>query len=232
MDHFSILVMAREPAPGRVKTRLSPPLSHQLASYLYEAMLSDTIDIVISLKGAGMYLFVEPQNSPYFDRYGGMGISILPQSGINLGEKMENAAKLVWEQSKNPLIIIGTDIPLLTPSIITRSVAMLESTDIVIGPCDDGGYYLIGMRDFTSVPFQQIPWSTDRVLKSTIAKLEEGALSFSFTEELFDIDTARDIEKYVQHIAKKPNTPLLRTRFSRAAIKLSPHLGSLLSPGA
>jgi rSAM/selenodomain-associated transferase 1 len=223
--------MAKEPAPGSVKTRLTPPLTYHIGAYLYEAMLSDTIDILISLSPAKKHLFIEPENSRYFEKYGDMGIKIFPQSGSDLGEKMEHAARLVIEQTGLPTVIIGTDIPLLTPSIILNSVSMLSKTDVVIGPCDDGGYYLIGLKNFTPIPFQGIAWSSKRVLRTTISNLKKGKLSYTLTEKLFDIDTAGDIEKHVRYMEQHQGIDISRTRFSRAAMKLYPHLERLLRPG-
>lgn len=223
--------MAKEPVPGKVKTRLTPPLSHQLGSYLYEAMLADSMDILLSLRDAKKYLFIEPGDSAYFERYRGTDITIFPQSGNNLGEKMKRAAKLVFELAGCPLVIIGTDIPFLTPEIITHAVSMLKNNDVVIGPCEDGGYYLIAMRRFTHVPFQGIPWSSNEVLGITSSKLKKEKLTVYFGERLFDIDTAGDIKTHISRLDKHPYSPILRTRFSRAALKLRHHLDHLPGTG-
>ena len=231
LHRFSVLAMAKEPVPGRVKTRLTPPFTPHVGAYLYEAMLSDTIDVLISLKEAKKYLFIEPQSSRYFDKFHVSGITIFPQSGRDLGEKMLGAVKLVMAQTGLPAIIVGTDIPLLRASTIINSVSLLSRADVVLGPCDDGGYYLIGLKKFTPLPFLGVPWSTDRVLRKTVSHLRAERLSYALTEKLFDIDTAGDIGKHINFIGENRGDVISRTRFSRVAMKLHTHLGQLLEPG-
>lgn len=228
MIHCAIVAMGKEPIPGAVKTRLSPPLSHRECSTLYEAMLFDTIDTISSLKYQKKYLFFDPPQSRYFDRFQEMGIAAYPQEGAELGEKMGRAAQFVAHATGTPVVIIGTDIPLLTPSIITRAVSMLEDTDAVIGPCEDGGYYLIGLKTFTDIPFRCIPWSTEEVTVTTISRLAANGLSCALTETLFDIDIPNDIEKHISYLKENPGRNTEKSRFSKEAMRIYPELKAFL----
>ena len=216
---YSIIIMAKEPVPGKVKTRLSPSIPPSEATMLYEAMLLDTVDILLSLKVKGKFIFYAPPHSTYFERFARLPITILPQSEGDLGLKMRDAFHAVMESSGKPAIIIGTDIPLLTGATIENAARILESTDIVIGPCVDGGYYLLGMKEYSPSLFEGISWSTQTVLHDTLGAAEILGKGWALTDQLFDIDVAEDLGRLMDFL-KGPRGYIFEGRRSVKEAKL------------
>ncbi len=209
--------MAKEPTAGRVKTRLSPPLSREVGADIYKAMLLDAADLLAASGAKNKFLFFDPPESLYFRRFEEWGITIRPQSMGDLGIRMEKAFQEVMTRHQEAALIIGTDIPLLTEIIIEEAVSNLKESDMVIGPSEDGGYYLLGMNKFTEIPFKGIHWSSDMVLQETKKKLDDAAISFTLTDTLSDIDSFLDIKKYTLMMEKGKGKIACGTRFREKA---------------
>ncbi len=229
MKKFAVIAFSKEPKPGTVKTRLSPQIPPEGAAYIYEALLWDTIDILIALKEAEKYIFFTPDDSSYFLDLERSGFRVIPQTSGSLGDRMAKAISLIIEETGLPAMITGTDCPLLSPALIRKCASLFETHDAVLGPSEDGGYYLIGLKTFTPRPFENIPWSTDRVFSTTLEALEKNGLKVATGEMLFDVDRPEDIIKYARLLEeKKLPDEFKRRRFAKAALKLSPHLLHLL----
>lgn len=122
------------------------------------------------------------------------------QSDGDLGEKMASAFREELTEKNYTTLIIGTDCPFVTNGILEKAYLALESSDFVLGPAKDGGYYLLGMREFHPSVFTGIPWSTEAVLSLTINRIKELNLSYSLLEELNDVDTVEDWKEWKQMI--------------------------------
>lgn len=122
------------------------------------------------------------------------------QSDGDLGEKMASAFREELTKKNYKTLIIGTDCPFVTNGILEKAYLELEKSDFVLGPAKDGGYYLLGMREFHSSVFTGIPWSTEAVLSLTINRIKELNLSYSLLEELNDVDTVEDWKEWKQMI--------------------------------
>ncbi|MBK8550842.1 MAG: TIGR04282 family arsenosugar biosynthesis glycosyltransferase [Ignavibacteria bacterium] len=116
------------------------------------------------------------------------------QKGSDLGEKMYNAIEFVLKEVPGKVILTGVDIPGLDFQIITEAFERLSQNDIVIGPANDGGYYLIGMKTPVKFLFENMQWSNENVLKNTIDRLKKEKMSFYLLEKLCDIDNADDLK--------------------------------------
>ncbi|RMG61083.1 MAG: glycosyltransferase [Deltaproteobacteria bacterium] len=229
MSEYSVIVFCREPEPGKVKTRLSPVIPPVHAAYLYEALLSDAVDILLSLDEADKYLFHTPNESTFFDRYRSFGIKVVPQGEGDLGERIARAMRSVLERGRGPAVVVGSDIPLLTADIIRQAVSLLSRHDVVVGPSRDGGYYLIAASSFHPGLFSEIPWSTEIVLEETLKKCRSLNLSWTLLGELQDIDRPEDLLSFVEELRSGSfPEPVRRRRFSRAAEGLYPYLLRLL----
>ncbi|MBC7880641.1 MAG: TIGR04282 family arsenosugar biosynthesis glycosyltransferase, partial [Anaerolineae bacterium] len=153
----AILIMAKAPQPGQVKTRLCPPLTPAQACACHEAFLLDTLSLVRS-SGAVSYLaysgsqdwFV--QHCPDFQRFA--------QQGQDLAERLDHALQSVLSEQQ-PVLCIGSDSPHLPLNLLNLATTWLENYDVVLGPAQDGGYYLIGMNQFHDL-FLGMPMSTHR----------------------------------------------------------------------
>jgi len=193
-----LILFGRYPEPGRVKTRLIPYLgaagAAQLQKYLTEKV-TQTARAISYL--SDIYFFYEGGSKKYFKKWLGKDIFYARQSGQHLGERMKNAIISVRNKGYKRAVLIGTDILNVTPEHIKKAFYELEKRELVIGPSDDGGYWLIGMdlrKPFLEV-FDGIEWGTEKVLSQSVDIIKRANKSFQFLETLTDIDTIQDIKK-------------------------------------
>ena len=116
-----------------------------------------------------------------------------PQEGNYLGERMANAFSKAFSLGAEKAVIIGTDCIDISNDLISETFATLDITDVILGPAEDGGYYLLGLKKLIPEIFNNIDWSTDRVLNQTLKTLREKGLRFQLLQTLKDIDTANDL---------------------------------------
>ncbi len=173
-----------------VKTRLAKDTSKDFALNFYKKCVTKTINEV-KKTSLPYYLFWFPEPME-------QSKNSFSQKGKNLGERMYNALNTVFSFGFNNAIIIGTDIPDLNKEIILKSFKKLEKYDYVIGPCFDGGYYLIGCgrEKLNYNIFSDILWSSDKVLENTENKLKKSGFKYFFLKKLMDIDEAEDFFNY------------------------------------
>jgi rSAM/selenodomain-associated transferase 1 len=191
----ALLVMARAPVPGRVKTRLLPDLNPEQCASLSLAFLKDAIALAGQLPLYTPFLAYTPGNSSKLFR--GLvpsGMELVPQTLGDLGERMNQLIVTMEIRDYSPVILIGTDIPFLQPDTLQSAISELEHVDICLGPSRDGGYYLLGMNRSDERIFRNIKWSTPDVLKQTMRNAQEARLSVSLLEEYSDIDTFDDLQ--------------------------------------
>ncbi len=191
-------MFAKQPLPGRVKTRLTPPLSPDQAAELYRCMLDDTLAKVAELPDTVRLLMYEeqPGAADYF-RQTATGCRLHPQCGDDLGERMANAFGLAFAKGYQAAVIIGTDSPDLPLSLIVAAFRKLEQTDIdaVYGPSEDGGYYLLGLKRVYAELFRDIPWSSVGVLEKSLARAERTGIQTELLPPWYDVDTAADLQR-------------------------------------
>lgn len=187
----AIIVFLKPIVPGRVKTRLAKEVGDLHACHIYKKMIEYTA-VVINPLHADLYLFYdefEDNTQQFFLNKK----QICLQQGNDLGARMENAFQYVFQMKYDHVLIIGSDCPMLTSTIINQAFEELESANVVIGPATDGGYYLLGLRQCFENIFKGISWSTDSVLSQTIDILKEEKISFQLLPELSDVDTLHDL---------------------------------------
>ena len=185
-----LMIFVKNPKKGRVKTRLAEKVGDRKALELYEAMLKHTKKITEPLPY---------QKMVYYDRYieegdlweGSSYLKALQPSG-DLGRKMASAFKGNFIDY-HKLVIIGSDCPELQTSDIQAAFDVLNDHDFVIGPAEDGGYYLLGMKWFSPSLFKHINWSTSTVLEETIKTINRICGSYYLLRTLNDIDTYEDL---------------------------------------
>ncbi len=187
--------MAKAPVPSKVKTRFTPPLKPEAASYLYQNFLLDKIEQVKNIE-ARRFISYTPQTSlAFFRSITPAGFSLISQEGADLGERLANVSKGLFAQGAEKVVMLDSDTPNLPTAYIKEALSLLDEVDVVLGPCEDGGYYLIGMRSFMPELFTGIPWSTSRVAELTIMKAHELGLTVSLLHRWYDIDTAIDLRR-------------------------------------
>jgi rSAM/selenodomain-associated transferase 1 len=190
--------MAKAPLPGTVKTRLVPPLTAEQAAELYRALLLDQFEHLRQIGGAERYVFYTPADAEKILRdLGGADYAYRPQSGDDLGARMEQVFADLWRLGHRNIVLIGSDLPALPLEILCEAFTSLSTAEhrVVIGPSRDGGYYLIGMNQPTPEIFANMTWSHDRVLADTTARLDGLGLSYSILQSWFDLDVAEDFQR-------------------------------------
>lgn len=194
----ALILMSRAPIAGKTKTRLESHLKKEECSELHKAFLKDINLKLLNLKKINskidLYLsFTPEENQSLFSEIIDNSFTRLPQQGKNLGEKMFNSLNDAYQISNLPVIIIGSDIPLLDIDILTEALAGLKERDLVIGPSDDAGYYLIGMKEPQKFLFDFETWGNSAVLNRTIKEASKHNLKTHFLPELSDVDTFKEL---------------------------------------
>ncbi|MFV1882993.1 MAG: TIGR04282 family arsenosugar biosynthesis glycosyltransferase [Balneola sp.] len=190
----TVKVFIKNPEKGKVKTRLAATLGDEEAVRVYKLLLSYTRGVVLKMevqKEVWYSGFID-----YEDEWDGNVFSKKLQRGQDLGERMKEAFKKSFEEgSSKYVVLIGSDCAELTQEILEEAFRKLKTNELVLGPAEDGGYYLIGMSKFLPDIFDEIEWSTRQVFSKTISKAEQAGLNFALLPELSDVDTVEDWEK-------------------------------------
>lgn len=190
----ALIIFARNPIRGKVKTRLAATLGEDKALSIYQSLLEHTVQITHQLPcdryvfyADGISLNDHWSDDKYFKK---------SQAGENLGARMLDAFHTLFQESYEQVLIIGTDCFELTQDILENAFTILKKHEVVIGPSFDGGYYLLGMRQLYPFLFEEIAWSTNTVYSSTIQQLEMHKISYDTLPILNDIDTEEDWKEY------------------------------------
>jgi len=184
----ALIIFVKNLPYGQVKTRLAAILGHDQAFEVYKILLQHTREISLTIN-ADKFLFYNEKIDN--DEWPGI-VESQVQQGDDLGKRMQNAFEYLFNKKYEKVVIIGSDSMELTDSIIEQSFSELNRTDVVIGPARDGGYYLLGLKENNPLLFENIEWSTSRVLEQTIKVCNENNLDFSMLALLNDIDEAED----------------------------------------
>jgi len=200
-----LIIFAREPLVGTVKTRLARDLgSHRTATDLYAAMLADVLAAAATLDDTRLLVFWALQNgaAPPFPSL--PRLEMYEQRGGDLGERMANAFEEAFASGCRACCIIGSDAPDLPTEYILRAFTLLErdQAEAVFGPADDGGYYLLGLRSLPQQLFEDIAWSSDEVLRISLERARLSGLRTSLLPPWRDIDTAGDLEAFLNRPAR------------------------------
>lgn len=186
------MVFAKAPIAGVAKTRLIPALGKQGAADLHGQLLDHTLAWASNGCADIVQLWSPDVEHPVLLQ---TQMPLFSQCGDDLGQRMAHAFEHALESAK-AAVIIGTDCPALTKDIVAEAFAALESgSDVVLGPAEDGGYYLIGLKHAAPELFAGIEWGGDRVFVDTIAKLEQAQLSCHALPTLWDVDRPEDLQR-------------------------------------
>jgi len=210
----ALALLAKEPSPGRVKTRLSPALSPIEAARLASCLLEDTAGEMSRLGSVRRYLFLDPPESVGRLEGGAFaGFERHPQKGADLGARMQDAASRAFREGARRVVIVGADCPALEAGRVRRAFRELrEGAGAVFGPSADGGYYLVGLASPDARLFEGIPWSTGAVLRETTARCRASCTTFSFLQQERDVDTYEDLLALGKRVAARAHPRCPRTR--------------------
>ena len=211
------ILFARTPAPGRVKSRLWTHLTQEDACRLHCAATNDTLALLDrSLPGARKWLFLseEPEGAELagatkalsFDVPAGFGCTV--QEGTGLGERMGGAFQRAFASGARRVVIFGSDSPTLPATVVRQAFERLaDANDLVLGPTEDGGYYLIGCRRFDGGLFEGVEWSTPLVFAQTRANAERLGYRIAVLEKWFDLDEWKDVERVMEDVRRSVPLP-------------------------
>ena len=191
-----ILLFVKYPKTGYVKSRLSTHIDKKFVVTLYKSFVEDTIDNLKDLDCDILVCFYPPEKREYFKNWIGSSYQYLPQDGEDLGERMKNCFLKGFDLGFEKLLVIGSDSPDLPKTIVKDAFYNLDKNDCVIGPCKDGGYYLLGFTNqkFSQNIFSDIPWSTKEVLEKTKHLLKNNFLKIYELPIWQDVDTIDDLK--------------------------------------
>lgn len=192
----ALVVMAKEPLTGLVKTRLSPYLTPAEAATLYDCLLVDIVTKIANFRRNGFWIAFTPEGEEYFRRTF-INRSLLAQRGNDLGERLHHVFVDLFHMGYEEIIVTDSDSPTVPISSIKQAYKHLgiEGYDVVLGPSSDGGYYLIGLKRPLAELFRHIPWSTERVLQRTLARADRLGLKVALLPPAFDIDVKEDLNR-------------------------------------
>ena len=192
-NNSALLIFIKNIEKGKVKTRLAATVGDDRALEIYQALLEHTRKIATAID-VERYLFYS-QFIEENDEWSKEDFQKVVQTDGGLGDKMAAGFQHAFQHHKK-VVIVGSDCASLTEKIVQDAFDILENKDFVIGPAIDGGYYLIGMRQFFPEIFQNIEWSTDAVFPDTVGIIEGMDKTYGLLPELSDIDYEEDWEKY------------------------------------
>ncbi len=207
---IALVLMAKEPVAGFVKTRLVPPLDPGGARALAEAMLLDSIARLASFGDCDRWIAYAPEAArAYFERVTFSELSIMPQSGGDLGCRMRAIVEARAGVDRGGVIVIGSDLPTLPAAYVQSAVESLrDGSNLVLGPTEDGGYYLIGLARPASGLFEAIAWSTPRVLEQTLERARSTGLEPDLLPSWYDVDDLVGLARLRADLARTPSEDL------------------------
>jgi rSAM/selenodomain-associated transferase 1 len=207
----ALIVVAKRPAPGKTKTRLCPPLTPDLASALYESFLFDTLDQMRQVTNSH-HVIAYLDERDYFQHLA-PDFELIPQEGHDLGERLDRALTSYLSRGYERAVIMDSDSPTLPPHYLSRAFDVLaDGADVVLGPCDDGGYYLIGIKSPTPRLLREVHMSTPTVAAETIALAKEEGLNLISLPTWYDVDDAASLSRLRQEIETLHPSVAVHTR--------------------
>jgi len=192
-----LLIFIKYPFPGTVKTRLSPELTPEQGAAFYRALAEEIVRVNASGAGYESIVCFSPENALREVRsWLGPDVRLWSQLGNDLGERQFHAIRRALEVGYSKAALIGSDCPTMAPGDIEAAFASLSENDVVVGPCEDGGYYLIGATSPIESIFEGISWGTEHVLSQTLDKARQAGLTLGLLGPKYDIDSYSDLERY------------------------------------
>ena len=194
MAGSALVVFLKHPRPGAVKTRLAAAIGAEAAADLYRALAERALEATTPLaEDFERLVFFDPPESLPQMREWLPGVRLLAQSGHDLGARMADAFARAFARGASRVAIVGTDAPGVSRATVTEALSALDTADVVIGPADDGGYYLIALRAPRPELFAGIEWSTPGVRGQTLALAAAAGVSVRELGRLRDVDTLDDL---------------------------------------
>lgn len=206
----ALAVMAKAPRPGKVKTRLSPPLTPEQAAALNICFIRDTTDnihqVTEASNSSGIVAYTPVGDEDAFNELLPAGFQLIGQRGDGFGERLLFACDDLFACGFSSVCLIDSDSPTMPQAALLHAVALLErpADRVVLGGSDDGGYYLIGLKQAHRRLFELIDWSTERVFTQTLERASEIGLKAELLQTWYDVDDAATLERLRHELLAVP----------------------------
>ncbi|MSP12865.1 MAG: glycosyltransferase [Chloroflexi bacterium] len=201
----ALLVIAKRPAAGLTKTRLSPPLSPAEAALLYEGFLRDTLDLVRQVPHVTRLVAYLPREAHGYFSQLAPDFQLVLQAGKDLGERLDNALTDCLTRDFDQAVIMDSDSPTLPAPYLAQAFDCLCESDVVFGPCEDGGYYLLGLNRPQPRLLREVEMSTSHVLTDSLAIAQQQNLRVSLLPTWYDVDTVQELDRLEQELVSAPH---------------------------
>ena len=215
MSDAALAIMAKLPTTGQAKSRLSPPLTLAQAAMLYEAMLLDTIKLTARLEGVRLAIAITPPEAvEYFREISPPETALLPVTGGDIGDCLDQTLERLLAAGHARALALNSDGPTLPITYLRQALTELRDReiDVVLGPSEDGGYYLIGLKQPEPGLFEGIAWSTAQVAAQTVTKAEAMGLRVAQLPPWYDVDTVADLARLQVELRTLPDRAVPHTR--------------------
>jgi uncharacterized protein len=226
-----LVIMAKAPRVGSVKTRLAANLSPQQVTELYACLLNDTIHLAQALHQVGIAIMCPESDVEDLSRSVTQEVPILSQTGRGLAAGLTSVFAHFTNSGRQRVIAFNSDSPHLPASVLEGAFDVLETCDLVIGPTHDGGYYLVGAKASHPALFEDDRMGTTSALETLMGRARKLQLSAGFTEPFYDVDVASDLTRLAAELqvapTRAPQTAACLKELARVAAHLRPSAGSL-----
>lgn len=200
----ALVVMAKAPQAGRVKTRLAPPLSLDAAATLAVALLTDTMRLAITLSGIRIVIVCARGDAPLIRRFVPDRVDIVEQLGSGLAAALASTFDRFLAAGYQKVIAFNSDSPHVARETIADAFAALDTVDLVVGPTEDGGYYLVGAKTAWPDLFNTTQLGTSRALDALTTRAAELNLQVASCAPTFDVDLPADLARLSQELRDAP----------------------------
>jgi rSAM/selenodomain-associated transferase 1 len=216
-----LIVMTKQPIPGQVKTRLAATLGESAAAELYEAFLRDTLNLAEDLPSTDLLISFSPAEADAYYRELAPTANLVAQPDGDLGRRLSNAFYRAFGLGYRRVVVIGSDSPHLRITRLEEAFASVRKGTVVIGPSEDGGYYLLGLGSPAEQLFDEIEWGGDQVFAQTIRQAGVMGLETAVLPHEFDVDTVEDLVKLDAFLRTSQNVGCDRTRSKLRSLPLA-----------
>jgi len=203
----AVLVFAKSARPGHVKTRLRTELTAREAADVHLACVRDTVRMIGSVGGARKWLLVAGGRKAAKELAESVALNprwrLALQTGRDLGGRLDFALHMAFAGGARKVVVVGTDTPWMGADRIYCAFQLLDRADVVLGPTQDGGYYLVGARRVVPEMFRGIAWGSRRVLQQTLRALRKSGASVRLLRRDFDLDRPADLRRAWRLLRKK-----------------------------
>ncbi|HFQ93149.1 MAG TPA: glycosyltransferase [Anaerolineae bacterium] len=217
MKRKALLVMAKRPYPHKTKTRMIPALTAQEAADLYACFLQDVLALVRSLPGVTPFIAYAPaddETRSYFQE-AAPDFGLVPQIGADLGARLDGVLTHCLQDGYTQVVAMNSDSPTLPAAYLAQALTRLDdpAVDVTLGPCEDGGYYLIGWKRAHPRLAREVQMSTNHVLQDTLAIAQSENLRVALLPAWYDVDELAELRRLQAELREKPDAAPHTRRF-------------------